>query len=263
MKTLKTSSVNQLPHFLIKSIEKAFRILEILCEEGEMSLSRLSKKTDLKKSNVHRLLATLIYLGYAKKDSATSLYSPTLKVFEIGNAILNRIELQPIVRPFLQELGRKFHETINLAVLDRWEVICIDKVESSESLRTDIKVGTRVPAYSTASGKILLANLTEPQMNDFLKHRKLVPLTKNTIRSLEQLRKVLTQIHVQGYGIDDEEFSEGIRCIAAPIKNSRGKVIAAISIAGPSIRMTHEKLAQLKEPILNTAKEVSKKLGYQ
>ena len=263
MKTLRPSSVNQVPYFIIKSTEKAFRILEILCAEGEMGISQLSKKTDLKKSNVHRLLATLTHLGYVGKEPATSLYFPTLKVFEIGSAILNRIELQPIVRPFLQELANKFHETINLAVLDRWEVICIEKVESSESLKTDIKIGTRVPAYCTASGKVLLANLTEPQILNFLKLQKLVPLTKNTITSSEQLEKALTQIQAQGYVIDDEEFSEGIRCIAAPIKNFRGKVIASISIAVPSVRMTYDKLGQLKEPILNTAKEISKKLGYQ
>jgi IclR family KDG regulon transcriptional repressor len=263
MKTLKTSSVNQLPHLLTKSTVKAFRILEILCEEGEMRISQLSKKTDLKKSNVHRLLATLIHLGYVGKESVTSLYFPTLKVFEIGSAILNRMELQPIVRPFLEKLGNEFHETVNVSVLDGWEIICIEKVESSESLKTTIKVGTRVPAYSTASGKVLLANLAEPHMKDFLEHRKLVPLTKNTISSPEQLGKDLTQIQIQGYGIDNEEFSEGVRCIAAPIRNFRGKVIAAIGIAGPSVRMTHDKLFDLKEPILNTAKEISRKLGYQ
>ena len=255
--------LKSVPYFLLKSTQKAFSILEILCDAGKMSVSELAKRTNLRKSNVHRLLATLTYLGYVEQDPATYKYFPSLKTFEIGSAIVNRLGLQPIVHPFLEGLGKQFHETNNLAVLDRGEVIYIDKVESSESLRMDIKVGRRVPAYCTALGKVLLAHLSESEIEEFLEHQKLIPCTTRTVTSPKELRRTLAQIRAQGYAIDEEEFSEGIRCIATSIQNHNGKVIAAISIAGPSIRMNDDKLAQLKEPLINAAKEVSKKLGYQ
>lgn len=255
--------MTQTPYFLVKSIQKAFGILEILCKEGEMGVSKLGERVNLKKSNVHRLLATLEYLGYVGKDAVTLKYSPTLKTFQIGNAIMNRIGgLHTIAHPFLEQLGKQFCETINLAVLDRREVVYIDKIESSETLKMDIKVGSRVPVYCTALGKILLAYLTDSEFKEYVKFQKLLPKTKRTVTSPQELKKILKQVLVQGYAIDDQEFSEGICCIAAPIRNHTGEVIAAVSVSGPSIRMNHDKLAQLRDPILRSAQEISKKLGY-
>lgn len=256
------SKPKEIPYFLLTSTQKALGILEILCEEGEKGVSELVKRVSLGKSNVHRLLATLNHLGYVEQDPATSKYFPSLKIYELGNAVINRTGLLPIVHAYLEELGKQFHETNNLAVLDRGEIIYIDKVESPESLRMDIKIGGRVPAYCTALGKVLLAYLGEPEIKKLMKSQKFIPRTKKTVTSLEELKRNFQQIQTQGYAIDDEELYEGVRCIAAPIRNYSGKVIAAISIAGPSVRMNHDKLVQLREPILNTAKEISKKLGY-
>ena len=256
------SELKQAPYFLAKSTQKAFGILEILCNDGEKSVSELAKRTNLRKSNVHRVLATLVYLGYVEQDPVTYRYQPSLKTFEIGCAIINRNQLLSIVSSFLKKLGEQFGETNNLAVLDKGEVIYIAKAESSEILRMDIKVGSRAPAYCTALGKVLLADLDESDIKQFPKGQKFFPYTRRTITSFEELKRNLTKIRDQGYAIDDEELFEGVRCIAAPIRNRDGKAIAAISIAGPSIRMNHHRLTQLREPVINTAVEISKKLGY-
>jgi IclR family KDG regulon transcriptional repressor len=256
------SKPKETPYFLVMSTQKALGILEVLCKEGEKGVTELVKKVGLGKSNVHRLLATLSHLGYVEQDPTTSKYSPSLKTYELGNAVVNRTGLLPIVHPYLEELGEQFHETNNLAILDRGDVIYIDKVESPESLRMDIKIGSRVPAYCTALGKVLLAFLGEPEFRKFMKSQKLAHRTKKTVTSLAELKRNLQQVQTQGYAIDDEELYEGVRCIAAPIRGCNGKVIAAISIAGPSIRMNHDQLAQLKVPLLAAAKEICKKLGY-
>jgi DNA-binding IclR family transcriptional regulator len=251
------------PYFLIKSIQKAFLIFEIVCDEGEIGLSELCRRIDLKKSNLHRILATLEYLGYISREPATSKYRPTLKTFEIGNAAINRIEeLQTCVHPFLEQLGKQFHETNNLGLLDRGEVVYIDRVVSRKHLKLDFEVGSRVPAYCTSLGKVLLAHLTELELNKYLRTHKLLPRTKNTVTSPQHLKKVLRQILVKGYAIDNQELSEGVTCIGVPIRNYTAKVVAAISISGPSIRMDADRLAQIRGPLITAAGKISKKLGY-
>ncbi len=261
-KTDSSAPLKRAPYFLIKSIEKAFRLLEILCLEGEIGVSELGKRVNLKKANVHRLLATLSHLGYAEKDPATAKYRPTFKTFELGSALINRIGVQTIAHPYLEQLGKQFGETNNLGVLSQGEVVYIDKVESSESLRMDLKVGIRLPAYCTALGKVLIAHLPPAELEEYLRRQKLFLHTPRTVISPEKLRKNLKKVREQGYALDEQEYAEGICCIAAPVRDYRGKVVAAISVAGPSIRVNGGKLAQLQEPLIEVAGKISKKLGY-
>ncbi|HEA65820.1 hypothetical protein LCGC14_2245720 [marine sediment metagenome] len=257
------SETEQKPYFLLSSTKKVFTILEILCEEHEKSISELAKRLNLQRSNVHRILSTLRHLGYLEQNPDTGNYSASLKIFELGNAVINRKGLLSVAHPFLEKLAKQFRETANLGYLNKREVIYLDKVESTESLRMDTKVGFRVPAYCTAIGKILLAHLSKAELKDYLKDHNLLQLTTNTINSPEKLMKSLTQIQEQGYAIDNEEFYEGVRCISSPIINHTRKVIASVSIAGPSVRMNNDKLAQIKKSLLSVTDEISIKLGYQ
>jgi IclR family transcriptional regulator, KDG regulon repressor len=130
-------------------------------------------------------------------------------------------------------------------------------------LRMDRAIGRRVPAYCTALGKILLAGLNKDQLNQYIKEVSLAKNTKNTITSKRNLRDHLAEARKQGYAIDDEELDYGIRCIAAPIKNHSRDTIASISIAGPSTRMTLEKIGNMKKPIMETVLKISKQLGFK
>ena len=237
-------------------------ILELLVKAGEIGVSNLSREKGLNRSNVHRILSTFEFLGYVEKNSNNKKYRPSLRLFELGNLIIQRNGLIKISHPFLEKLGLKFGETNNLAVLDKGEVIYIDKVESSEALRMDLAIGRRVPAYCTALGKILLAGFSEEQLNQYVKRTRFAKRTPNTL-SKEGLKKQLVEIRERGFAIDDEELHLGIRCIAAPIRNHSGNIIASISIAGPSTRMTLKKLDSTKGTIIDTALEISKQLGFK
>jgi DNA-binding IclR family transcriptional regulator len=244
------------------SLIKSMEILELLVKAGEMGVSNISREKKLNRSNVHRILATFEFLGYVEKNSNNKKYGPSLRLFELGSLIIQRNGLIKVAHPFLERLGSKFGETINLAVLDKGEIIYIFKVESLEALRMDLAIGRRVPAYCTALGKVLLAGLSEEEFNNYIKQTRFNKKTQNTL-SKEGLRKQVAEISERGFAIDDEELYLGIRCIAVPIRNHLGKIIAAISVAGPSTRMTLEKLDSAKKPIADTALKISKQLGFK
>ncbi len=207
------------------SLIKSMRLLELLIEEGETGVSDLGRKKGLNRSNVHRILNTFESLGYVEKNPINSKYRPSLRFFELGSLIIQRHGLIKIAHPFLEKLGVKFGETSNLAILDRGEVIYIDKIESSEALRMDLAIGRRVPAYCTALGKILLLGLKKDSLDQYLKITKLVKRTPNTLSSKRDLLKHLAEVSESGFAIDDEELSIGIRCIAAPIRNHSGDIV--------------------------------------
>jgi DNA-binding IclR family transcriptional regulator len=241
---------------------KLFSVLETLCITGEAGVNELSIKLGLGKSSIHRFLSVLRDLGYVEKNQSNEKYFATLKVFKMGSMVRGRIGLAQLVRPYMEELGRQFHETINLALLEEGEVVYIDKVESAETLRMDLAVGRHVPPYCTALGKVFLAALPADELDSYLHNRTFKTFTAKTITSEEDLRKCLESVKKEGIAIDDKELDEGIRCIAAPIRNEFGTVIAAISIAGPSMRMSMERLRSLREPMLRVTGEISEKLGY-
>jgi len=219
--------------------------------EGDAGVTELSLKLDLGKSTIHRLLSILSELGYVRKNGDNAKYFATLKVFEIGAMVRGRLRLVNLARPYMEDLAKKTDETVNLAFFEAGEVVYIDKVESAETLRIDLAVGRRVPAYCTALGKVFLANLPEKDSEEYLSHQDLRPLTKNTITSVDELRKSLVKIKNEGFAIDNSELDENIKCIAAPMRDESGNVIAAISIAGPSTRMTESRLNLFKKFLLS------------
>ena len=235
----------------MKSAQKLFMVLEALCMHGDAGVTELSLKLGLGKSAIHRFLSALVKLGYVRKNSDNGKYYATLRVFQIGAMVRGRLRLVNLARPYMEELGRETHETINLGLFEEGEVVYIDKVESVETLRIDLAVGRRVPAYCTALGKVFLANLPEEDLEAYLSRQNLRTLTKNTITSAGELRNGLEQVKADGFAIDNGELDEGIKCIAAPIRDESGRVIAAISIAGPKARMTERRLHSFKRLLLS------------
>ncbi|NIS67707.1 MAG: helix-turn-helix domain-containing protein [Proteobacteria bacterium] len=246
----------------MKSAAKLFSVFETLCLDGETSITELSTRLKLGKSSVHRFLSVLRDLGYVERNGTNGRYFATLKIFEIGAMVRGRISLVQLARPHMEELGRRFHETINLALSEQGEVVYVDKVESAEALRMDLTIGRRVPAYCTALGKVFLANLTEEDLGEYLQNQEFRAYTQRTMTSAEEIKRHLDKVRRDGFAIDDRELDEGIRCIAAPIRNESDRVIAAISIAGPSMRMSMERLKSLQKPIMDVTKEISRKLGH-
>lgn len=237
---------------MIKSLE----IFEKLIEHGALSIGELSKLTDIGKSGIHRILGTFKQMGYVKQDAEDSRYYATIKIFELGNQVGDRIPFKSIVRTSLQKLYERCNETVNVAMLDNYDIVFLDKIITKEPLRIVLDIGRRLPANCTGMGKVLLAYAENINLEeiDFKKH------SDNSIDNIEEFKEELKTIRKQGYAIDREEYIKGLICIAVPIKKRNGDVIAAISIATPAVRMDNQKKEEYIKMLLETAEDVTKQL---
>jgi len=249
----------------VQSVERTLRILELMAEKGNpMTLSEISNKLGLKISTTHRLLKTLIMKGFAEQDPYTGKYQLGIKTFRIGNTALYTLDIRSVARPYLKALKEKYKETTNLAVLDQGDVVYIDQVESEKMVKMIARLGSRGSSHSNAVGKVLLAHLSDLELERFLKQKKLDRYTPRYITTAEALKKELEKVRIQGYAIDLEETEEGICCVASAIWNHQGKAVAAIGISGPNSRINLNYIdKELAPAVKNTAEEISLKLGYQ
>ena len=260
---LLSMSANKKPDQLVQSVDRALNIIEKLVQINKgVGVTELSNSLGLHKSTVHRLLATLNYRGYVSKDKQNNNYKVGLKLFEIGSIVINNLDLRKEVKPYLEEMMEKTNETVHLGILDQNEVVYIDKVESPETIRMYSKVGKRAPTHCTSLGKVLLAYSEEDIIKETIYNNELNKYTENTLVDPDELRKHLDIIKKCGYAKDNEEHEEGIRCISGPIFNYNGDVIAAFSIAGPNIRMTEEKIENLKGLVIDYSAKMSAAFGY-
>ncbi len=261
-------SQSQKPNNFVQVIERASFILDILGQRPQgISVGDLSSKIKLPKGTTHRLLSSLSYLGYVRQDSKTRNYFLGFKLVELGNLLLGQIDLRREAEPFLRELAERTKETVHMVILDRNEIVYIEKVETDQhtpGLRMASRVGLRNPAHSCAVGKVLLADISEEALNEFINEKGLTKRTDNTVTDPMELKEHLKIVRSQGYAIDDEENERGIRCVAAPIRNETGKVVAAISISGPAFRVTKKLIQEnLKKEVMERAFKISERLGFQ
>jgi DNA-binding IclR family transcriptional regulator len=246
----------------MKSTVKVFRVLETLCLKGAAGLSELSEVLDINKSSLHRFLAVLVQMGYVEK-SDNGKYEPTLKIYRLGSDVRGRLSLAGIARPHMQALNQSLGETVNLAVFtDNW-VVVIERIESAKTLRTNLVIGGHLPAHCTAFGKIFLSDMTSEELARYLSCSPLEPFTKNTLTSRDALERDLAEIRRNGYAIDDQELAEGVRCIAAAIRDESGRVLAAVSISTPCSRISKQQLLSFRQPIMAAAYQISKALGLR
>ena len=264
---LNTVAKRTKPKNLVQSIERVSVILDVLGEYPQgISFGDLSTKVALSKGTIHRLLSTLAFLGYVRQDAQTKKYNLGFKLVELGNRLLSQIDFRTEARPFLVELADRTRETVHMVILEKYEVLYIDKVEASghsSGLRMVSMLGARVPAHCCAVGKVLLAALAEEKITDLARVQGLARRTENTITDPVVLMDHLKRVRKNGYALDNEENEIGIRCVAAPIYNQVGEVIAAISLSVPAIRIKARELeTELKDQVVQTAAKISQKLGY-
>lgn len=247
----------------VQAVDRALILLEALARaEGPVSLSALSAEVGLHISTVHRLLNTLARRGFVEQEPYQGRYRLGLKLFEIGHRALYSLDIRAVARPFMRQLVEEFNETANLAVLDGTEVVYIDQVESKNMVKMMARPGTRGPAYCTGAGKVLLAYLPPSQLEKVLSSLNLEPYTPMTITDVGRLKQELEAVRQQGFAIDREELEEGVRCVAAPIRNHEQRVVAALSVSGPSNRLTEELIRErLVEAVCRAARVISEALG--
>jgi len=256
------------PNNLVQTIEKVSSILEVLGQNPNgMSIRDLSAGLRLPKGTTHRLLSSLNYFGYVRQDSRTKHYLLGFKLVELGHLLLTQIDLRKEAEPFLKELAERTKETVHMVFLDRDEIVYIDKVESDHNasgLRMASRIGLRIPAHCCAVGKVLLAHLSEAEMEHFMREKGLPKRTKNTMTHAMELQEHLKLVRRQGYATDDEENEKGIRCVGAPIYNEVGKAVAAVSVSGPAFQVTKRLIQEtLKKEVMATAYRISGRLGYR
>jgi len=244
--------------YKIKVLEKAFKILALFDEKGKkLTVTEIHDLLNFNKASTFRILKNLEDAGYIEKDSRTLKYKLGLKIYYLASLAEPHTAIRRITRPFLEKLNEECHETIHLAVLHQGEALYLDKIEGKKTIRVITRIGMKLPAHCSGVGKTLLADLSKDAMEKIIREKSLPRFTDNTITELNDLKAELAQIRKQGYAIDNEEIEEGLKCVASPLLNSEGKVLASISISAPSERFNLESSTYISK-IKKTAKEISK-----
>jgi DNA-binding IclR family transcriptional regulator len=247
-------------YFFINSLARGLEVLDLLIEKGDASVSEVASALGYNRAASHRFLSTLNELGYVEKDEQAR-YSASMKPLEMGLKLAGRLEVRKISKPYMQRLAESFRETVNLGLYDRFEVLHVDKISSREMLRIDAATGSRAPAYCTALGKAILAFLPNHEQADFFKSVKLRRHGPNTITSKKKIINIFAEIRLKGFAVDDEELSVGLRCVAAPIFDYNGLASYALSVAGPAVRLSMERIERIQPQLRKFCKEISAKLG--
>jgi IclR family transcriptional regulator, KDG regulon repressor len=250
--------------YIIQAVSHALDLLEQFHGDvDELGVTELSKRLKLHKNNVFRLLATLESRGYIEQNKATENYRLGLKSLELGQTFIKQMGLLRQAKPILERLVRECNETAYVAIFKEGYIVYLDVVETDLTVRVVSRVGSRLPAYCTAAGKVHLANMSEEEIDSLLPNREMRAYSSTTYTDRELLKKDLRKIAEQGYAIDDEEYDLGVRCVASPIRDYTRRIVGALSISGPSMRFSDQRLEKELIPLVTQAAEdLSVRLGY-
>lgn len=250
---------------MVQSVERALQVLEALAgADQEMTLAQVQHAVGLSPSTSHRLLHTLIDQEYAVQNSDTKRYGPGPKLLLIAEQAKSSLRFKPraVVRPFLHDLARETGENVNYSVPQNGEIVYVEQVPSPRRVRMFTEVGHRAPLYCTAAGKVMLAYLPKHTVDTYLDQVPLERRTATTLTSFERLRKELKLAGSRGFAIDNQEFEQGVRCVAAPIMDIAGTCVGAISVSGPASRLTLQQAQILGPTVCGVAARCSENLGY-
>ncbi len=244
-----------------QTVQKALNLLEALVRSGQpRRLTELARQLNLTKPNVYRLLSTLTILGYVKKDPATTLYSPTLKIWELGSLLVRDVDLVTVARPRLHRLAEDTHESVQLAVFDAGFVVYVDKADSPQPLKAMTAIGARAPATVSSTGKALLAWLPAESLDQAMAHvKRFTPLTLTRRKDIEH---DLEETRLRGYAINRGEFRAGVAGIAAPVRDRTGSVVASVGIWGAEKSILGARRDELAHMLVLAARDISRDLGF-
>jgi DNA-binding IclR family transcriptional regulator len=245
----------------VPALERALTVLECLSQSRKgYSVSELSRRLGLPKSSVHLILRTLERRGYLQKQSAGGRYRFGMKLIALSRAALDGVELRDQARPPLAALSQRTGLTVHMGVLERSEIVIIERIESASSVRVVSWIGRRMDLNSTAVGKALIAHLPEADFDAEVRASQLARHNDRTIASMSALRRELDRVRQLGYAICDEEDEIGVRCVGAPILNHHGYAVAAISVAGTTTQIPPDRVVELGAQVKAAAAEISSKV---
>jgi IclR family pca regulon transcriptional regulator len=243
------------PEF-IQSLARGLSVIRCFdAEHPELTLSEVANLTGLTRATARRLLLTLGELGYVSSNSRH--FSLTPRVLDIGYAYLSSLNVQQIAQPFLEALSERVNESVSVTVLDEADIIYVARVPTTRIMTISLGLGSRLPAHCTSMGRVLLAELTPDELRAVLPDQ-LAPRTDRTIRTRDELESVLDQVRRQGWALVDEELERGVRSIAAPLRDSTGRAVAAMNVSTHAGRTTVPEIHEHFLPALvATAREIS------
>ena len=225
-------------HF-VQSLDRGLAVIRAFDEHNpELTLSDVARVTGLTRAAARRFLLTLADLGYVRSDGRWFSLSP--RILELGYAYLSSLSLTEVAEPHLERLVAEVHESSSVSVLDGEDIVYVARVPTARIMTVSINVGTRFPAYATSMGRVLLSRLPDEQLEAYLARVELVPLSPRTLTSVDMLRVELAKVRSQGWALVDQELEEGLRSIAAPIRDRSGRTIAAVNLSAHASRMSIE-----------------------
>jgi DNA-binding IclR family transcriptional regulator len=250
--------------YQLQSLDRAVAVLDLLGEsEGPLGLADVCERMALHKSTAHRALMVLERCGLIER-TPENRFRLGLKLYELGSRAVEQIDLRARVHPWFRRLSVQVGETVHLGVLQKTAVVYLDKVEPNNR-RTWLasRIGASNPVYCTAMGKAMLAFLPEDSAAEIIGKIRYVRFTHRTLMTPEALKRSLDRVRRRGYAIDDEEVEEGVRCIGAPILSGSGQPMAAVSISGPTSRITQQSVPGIAEHLMRCCREISASLGVR
>ena len=244
------------PEF-VQSLGRGLAVIRAFdAQHRRLTLTEVAKITDLSRATARRFLLTLAELGYVGSDGSVFWLTP--QVLQLGYSYLSSLSLNEIATPHIEALVGQVGESSSLAILDGDEIVYVARVPVSRIMTVFITVGTRFPAYATSMGRVLLGGLTERTFKEYLKRVSLAPLTARTVSSRTALNREIDRVRRDGYCIVDQELEEGLRSLAAPVRDQGGNVVAAINISTQAARYSAAAVRrELLAPLIHTAQAIS------
>ena len=247
--------------YQLHSLDRAVAVLEMLGEsDTPLSLAEVCQRMGLHKSTAHRSLMVLERSALIER-TPENRYRLGLKLYELGNRAVEQIDMRTRVHPFFRRLASQVGETVHLGVLQKASVVYLDKIEPNRRVCISSKTGTSNPVYCTSMGKAMLAFQPPQAIEQIVSTIHFVRYTPKTLGSKEALLKALERVRRRGYAIDDQEIEVGVRCIGAPIFDEKHRAIAAVSVSGPTSRITAQSMPEIAERLLLCCREISASLG--
>jgi len=252
------------PRYLIKSLQKGLSILEAFARSSKpMTLQEISALTNIGPTTMFRFLYTLEKAGFIEKDSTHKTYQLTPKVLSLGYAVFHSSNLWQIAHPYLVKASKKLNETMNMAILDGTDILYLDRVKTRKILQINLEIGSKLPAYCTSMGRVLLSGLSQEEAREILLASKREKFTANTMTDIEAIEKVLEGVRREGYAINDGELAPELKSMAAPVRNESGRIVAAVNIAVHASQYDVPKMKKILLPVLReTTQTISTVLRY-
>jgi IclR family transcriptional regulator, KDG regulon repressor len=247
-----------------KAVERALVILEAVAQKpGGMTNSEISRRLVIPKSTASYILHTLEHRGYLRRERASGKYRLGLKVLTLSRGVTSGLNLREAALPVLRHIVERSQLTAHLAVLDQGRAVYIEKVDAPGFIKMDTWVGRRLEVHTTAVGKALVSHLPEVEVEEIIKERGLKRHTPKTIVARSKFLRELEKVRSHGYAVDDEENSLGVRCIAGPVFNHKGAVVAAVGTSGTINQIDRSNISKVTDLVLEAARKISQQLGYQ